>query len=443
MKNNRMLLILGIIVFLSLGWYQIFNTPAQKAQEYQEALRTARDYMAEESYEYAVEAYSDVKKIQDSIELRSETAAAYRACVKAESPTYGDVQYRRFLMKIKGDYPTEALGYELLFDYYYEKGQIAKCLEVLTDADGRHVRSESLVNDYETIRYASKLLSTRYDDFMPNCGGMWMVRGSNGWSYIDNNANLIIDSSYDYAAPFGQDIAYVVSNEVGKLIDKNGNTRKMVPEIYEETGFYEEGLMPVCVRGQYSYINMDFETVMGPYSYAGSFSSGVAAVKEGGIWRIIDAAGAVLADGLQDVKLDKLGRCAPAGVIVANDGSGYRLYDSEMNTLSDPWEDADVCFGSDVAVFDGEHWGFIDTSGKPVIECGFADARSFSGGVAAVKRNDMWGFIDSDGEMIVDNEYDDAAYFDNAGLGFVKQGEYWYVIIFVCNAVNTNGGLFT
>lgn len=442
MKNNRMLIVLAVIVFLLLGWYQIFNEPAQKAQKYQEALQTARGYMEEESYEYAVEAYEDVKKIQDSLELWVESSEAYRACMEADSPRYGELQYRRYLEKISENYPTEPKGYELLFDYYYEQGQMQKCLVVLTDANGRKAESNLLREDYEKIRYAAELDMTRYNDYMPYCGGAWMVLAGEGWCYIDDDESKIISASYDYAAPFGNNTAYVVSGDVAKLIDGTGSTIKIVSEIYVETGFFAEGLMPVCVGSAYYYVNEDLEYVMGPYGYAGSFSSGVAAVKEDGAWSIIDPKGNVIAKELRDVKLDKLGRCAPAGMIVADDGSGYRLFDLEMKAHGDSWEDADVYLGGDIAVCDGSHWGYIDSTGAQVIECGFTEARSFSGGVAAVQREGLWGFINPRAEMVIENVYEDAAYFDPEGLGFVMKDGYWHSIAFVCDNVDSEGGLF-
>ena len=54
----------------------------------------------------------------------------------------------------------------------------------------------------------------------------------------------------------------------------------------------------------------------------------------------------------------------------------------------------------------GDKWGYIDKSGKIVIEPQFDDASSFSEGLAAVCLGDYcplrgkWGYIDKSGEYV-------------------------------------------
>ena len=66
-------------------------------------------------------------------------------------------------------------------------------------------------------------------------------------------------------------------------------------------------------------------------------------------------------------------------------------------------------------------WGFIDKSGKYVIEPIFEDARKFSEGMAAIKLNGKWGFIKKDGAVAINPAYDAADFFDG-GLAAVSIG---------------------
>jgi len=65
-------------------------------------------------------------------------------------------------------------------------------------------------------------------------------------------------------------------------------------------------------------------------------------------------------------------------------------------------------------------YGFIDKSGKVVIEPQFDGASNFSEGFARVKKDDKWGFIDKSGKMVIEPQFDDAEPFSE-GLAKVKK----------------------
>jgi hypothetical protein len=66
--------------------------------------------------------------------------------------------------------------------------------------------------------------------------------------------------------------------------------------------------------------------------------------------------------------------------------------------------------------------GYIDKTGKVVIKPEFNYARSFSEGFAAVKVNRLWGFIDKTGEMVINPAFTMAQSFKH-GLAEVRHGE--------------------
>ena len=51
-------------------------------------------------------------------------------------------------------------------------------------------------------------------------------------------------------------------------------------------------------------------------------------------------------------------------------------------------------------------YGFIDKSGKVVIELQFDDAGYFSEGLARVEKDGKWGFIDKSGKVVIEPQYD-------------------------------------
>ncbi len=66
-------------------------------------------------------------------------------------------------------------------------------------------------------------------------------------------------------------------------------------------------------------------------------------------------------------------------------------------------------------------WGYVDKTGKMIIEAQFDRALTFSDGRAAMRVGLLnWGFIDRTGQFVVKPEYDDASPFSE-GLAHVKK----------------------
>ena len=65
-------------------------------------------------------------------------------------------------------------------------------------------------------------------------------------------------------------------------------------------------------------------------------------------------------------------------------------------------------------------YGFIDKSGKVVIEPQFDDAGGFSEGLARVEKDGKWGFIDKSGKVVIEPQFDEVGDFSE-GFGKVKK----------------------
>lgn len=68
-------------------------------------------------------------------------------------------------------------------------------------------------------------------------------------------------------------------------------------------------------------------------------------------------------------------------------------------------------------------WGYMDRSGKTVIEPRFDWADDFSEGLAAVKVGELWGFIDTNGKLVIEARYSSVYQFSE-GLARVQIGGY-------------------
>jgi hypothetical protein len=71
-----------------------------------------------------------------------------------------------------------------------------------------------------------------------------------------------------------------------------------------------------------------------------------------------------------------------------------------------------------------EKWGFVDRSGKTVIEPRFDDERDFFHGLAAVRIDGKWGYIDLQGTVVIDPHFDEVRDFLDE-LAPVRIGRKW------------------
>ena len=53
----------------------------------------------------------------------------------------------------------------------------------------------------------------------------------------------------------------------------------------------------------------------------------------------------------------------------------------------------------------GDKWGYIDSSGKLVINPQFDEARGFSEGLARINQGGKWGYIDTSGKIACEFNY--------------------------------------
>jgi hypothetical protein len=67
-------------------------------------------------------------------------------------------------------------------------------------------------------------------------------------------------------------------------------------------------------------------------------------------------------------------------------------------------------------------YGFIDKTGKIVINTKFNIVLSFEEGLSGVKVGDKWGFIDKKAKIVINPQFDKVSYFSE-GLSDVKVGD--------------------
>jgi hypothetical protein len=104
-------------------------------------------------------------------------------------------------------------------------------------------------------------------------------------------------------------------------------------------------------------------------------------------------------------------------------GDKWGFIDKSGKYLVEPKFDYVYCFNESFAgVRLVDKWGFIDKSGKYVVEPKFDDAFSFLEGFAGVKLGSKWGFIDKSGKYVVEPKFDEVYSFRGGFLVKFKNG---------------------
>lgn len=231
------------------------------------------------------------------------------------------------------------------------------------------------------------------------------------------------DDKFDY------ELLPIESNEKWGYIDHEG--KYVINPQFKDAKLFCEGLALVKNKeDKYGYINKEGTFVISPeYKSASNFSEGLAYVTlENGHPTCINSKGevqfvlkdydyaATFSEGLSLVGKDKLaGYVDPTGKIVIN-----------------LQFDASASFNEGLAVF-GEKskedstkylFGFIDKNGKIEIPAQFDQVYDFSEGLAVVEDGGQYGYINNKGVYVINPQFELARNFSN-GVARVKQGDLW------------------
>jgi hypothetical protein len=184
-------------------------------------------------------------------------------------------------------------------------------------------------------------------------------------------------------------------------------------------------LIPVKSGEKWGYINQKGEYLINPqFKDADFFRDGLAKVvsAEGKIGYISENGqykipaefkdGTPFVDGLAFVVSDD-------GAPVCIDKSGTAKFElKEAKYVHN--------FSEGLALFQStdKKWGFVDKSGKIVINAQFESAGYFKEGLAPIKQTDKWGFIDKSEKIVINPQFDDGNYFLSGKAAF-KNGKQW------------------
>ncbi len=431
-KGNRVLIAFGVLFMICGGWYMLLDNQKTVNQEYQKALEEGRRLAKLKIYEDAETNYLTAYEMKSDTELAKEIAQLYLDMEDSGS-------YEEFVEAMMEKDPYQALPYEMLTSFYYEKKDYTTCVEMIEKAEKRGVSTEPIVKVKQDISKQYEELFAHYTDVTKFANGYCAVQDEEGlWGFIGEDGEGTISARYPFVSAFSKEEKLAaVRNEQGECFLINPEDKRKQADAEGRTitacKTFSEGLMAIQVDGKYTFVKEDFTGAFGAYEDAGCFSEGIAPVKEGGKWYLIKEDGSKASGaGYDEIVMDELGVSVRQERAFVKVGTTYIMVDIAGKQIGADAYEAAVPFNESgwAAVKKNGKWGFVDAKGTMKIEPTYEEARSFSNGYAAIKQNGLWGFMNEKKEMLLECQYDGAKDFTSEKSCFVKKAESWSLIRF-------------
>ena len=392
--------------------------------------------------------YAEAMAMRPSLALSLEAGGADLKCGEYDAAL---TWYRdRMLPAFPGEPDVYAFGIRAAVS----KGDLKAAFSIYEESAARGAWSEEIEGLIRPVRYAYRLVNY-FDEAGPfsRASGLAPVRKDGRWGYVSESGASRIACSYRKAGEM--DGCAAVSDTAGRLflIDPGGvriasalfleakNAGSPGLNKKEKTGRITEmrspscGLIPARDGEVWNYYDREtYEKRFGGYREVTRFGNGIAAVSaDGETWMLIRTDGTpVSEERYREVASDAEGCPCRTDALFVKTGDGWILIAGSGTRLnSSVYSEVRAFLGDGAAAAkkDGR-WLFVDAKGKETDLGEFADAGSFSGGLAAVCVGGKWGYINRAGEIAVAPVFDGASPVSRGGAGFVREGDRWRQIIF-------------
>lgn len=436
MKKYRSLVPIVLVVLMLISWYMMISSTAKTDNTYNEYLTEARRWANDGITKYAIDNYNAALKIKDTPEVYVEVSEYYKSVDKQKDNL-------SWCKKFFEKYPTDSRAYDCLIDAYYQEQDFKSCYDVLETSEKRSVKSDYLDEIAETIKYEFHLDFNSYTDVGVYSNNYCSVASKDLWGFVDRFGNRRIAGNYIKVGAFTKSGFASVVNKEGSpyFIDKTGAKVIALKDEYESFGLLVGSMFPaINADEKYVYLieNKDIDNnpalyvvASEEYDYASTFNNGIAVVKTGDEWQVINEKFEVVSGGYSDIKLDeKEIAFRNDRLFVSKDNEQYIMIDKDGKQIGDlVFEDAKVFAGESptVVCIDGK-WSFIDKNGQLVSDQKYQDARPFANDLAAVCIDGKWGFVDSSENIVIEPQFFDAKDFNEKGSCFVKTGDKWQLL---------------
>ena len=422
MKGIKIFTVIALVALLVVGWTTFAIDKGTKIVSYNSSVSTADQYVEEGLYQRAILKYKEALEHSDSEKTWTKMFAAYDLRYKEDARILSD--YITDLKAALELYPKNVEYIQKLYELHMSSKDLENAYKCLNTAIENGVKDEKVISQAKELKYSFNLDHNTYSDFKSISSSTYLVSNGEKWGYIDPTGDELTDYKYVFASSLNEENTRILETTLGaRLTNSEGVVLGIFKSKVTDAGLYSNGLIPAACDGKYNYYNSFAKEQFGGYEYAGTFQNEVAVAKKDGKWCLINTKGKEIANGFADIKTDSNGRHLRGEVIIAAKEEGkYQMFD-ESGKAVDKFvaSNMDMCMSDGLIAFEKDgKWGFVNTSGKTVIEPTYENAKSFSKGLAAVSKDGKWGFINTSNELVINYQFAGADYFNSNGSCMVR-----------------------
>jgi hypothetical protein len=394
-------------------------------------MKTAGDYngylaVARKNAEREIP-YIAYKNYKSAMEIQGGDEAVFLEYL-SQAKLLGEDRYYAAVQEYVTLFPESANAYELYCGALYERASYKTLIDNALIAREKGIATEAVKNWYIECSYMLKGVMSGFDEVQSFAGAYARVKVGDLYGFVNTNGNFLIAPAYQKATMF-LDCAAVDDGNEWHLINQMGYKVARTDTPADSLGALSGGKISASKDGKYGYTNASLVLPKEfPYEYASTFRGGVAAVKKGGKWALINTSEETITGfDFEEIVLDEFDTCMNGGVAFCKQNGKYYMYNAEGKKISDTGFEAVYPFASNqpAAVCVGGKWGFVDNTGKMVIEPAYENAKSFSLGLGAVCVDGQWGYISTGNVIRIEPQFEDCLPFSATGIAGVKVNGRW------------------
>ena len=255
-------------------------------------------------------------------------------------------------------------------------------------------------------------------------GPLFRILRDGRWGYVDRTGRVAIAPRFERAERFSEGLAAVQDGAVLGYVDAAGKI-VLVPEHAPAGGVvhrpFSSGLAAVRVGQRYGYMDRSGKlAIPARYTTADDFSEGFAMACDPDGCGYLDPTGrGAVGYGFMGSSAVK-GRVACTYLAMAMGRQRVVLRRADGTAIPGEWEGCGNMSEGLIAVRRSGRWGYIDVSGRRVIDGAFERAGDFSGGLAPVTlEGGRCGYIDPTGKLAIPARFRECNPFSAEGLARV------------------------
>jgi Tol biopolymer transport system component len=225
-------------------------------------------------------------------------------------------------------------------------------------------------------------------------------QGQTLFGIVDSSGKITVEPKFQNGTMFKEGLAYVVDDQGQGLVDSQGNWVLKLDLKPAQTPVVSDGLIHVVTASGTTYYDLKGQEFLTVPAMCGPFSKNLAVAQDrtSGLFGYIDRQGSWVIPALyKDAKSFSEELAA-----VQTEPNRWNFIDPSgsiviQNVILDP-EQSHFREGRCAVQKDGL-WGFMDSSGKVVVDYQFHQVRPFDEGLAQVFKTNYYGFVNLKGDL--------------------------------------------